>query len=1078
MAGQEDDCDSLEQILRMIKNDEVSRSHNPSTQITRSFCVGGRISSVVDPEFRLPTVMQPSPQMNQQTNQTSGMFNPSFDNINQGLPGNGGQQHTPAMPNQSSTFNQTPVYHISTSSGLGNAPTQGYATYNNQQPNNQHIGGLVPMQQNSMASLTNQPGGPVYSNQVSFSGNMTASSVSSAPFTIQGTPSTFQDIAKRPPQMTGFSNTPLNIITSNTLQDYGPVSHDPQRGRVFITSRNYGPVTQQTIPQYPMGPASANSMPISSGPPAPSGSSFADRPMGPAPLGYAPPVNHGSNTTITTTTTATNNLRKEISPPPPPPPPEQSESSGNQTSSRSAPQVNKNPADPIRPSSVPVTRPPSSGPPADSRMIYSPTPIRRTSPPAQVAKTSVQSNPDKQPVANTTGSTKIPKLQTPKNLDNYDGMTLMDLQQRYRDYEFDITKNTDRLYRIEQSLADLTREAHGKNIELDPEFRKLKKEQDKHKEEAQRLRKSLNRIDEKLRTKFHHKMNPKENRSSAKPIASRKTPMKRAKMSTTSHRESSSSRMPSRERTTCLPLKDCNTWCEMCNEHFETITAYCDHLHTRDHKRCMPKINPWASSSKKTDQVNHEEALRILKSACSRASEELANDNFDLRDLDRVLNHTLNDREQVLKVRSLQRERGTIDPDDPLFQYKGYDYLVPISGFYCNLCSLALCDTREVERHMSSLDHNTAFIKCVALNRDREKTFRSKMAKSYKELYGERPNRSPRKSKGQPTVENGSQSGSSDPVPSTSGATSSSSSKPSATPVRLFLPPASSKEGTTSSLGVITTSTAPASADRSTHVNLDSRITSTTITSGHQYKKSTSHIVDLHEAVIEKFPTVATNAPRPAPKQPEKTRQTSENEKQPKKRPSTEIVSIGAMSRPTALKRLKNSRPPKSKPIVESEEDSDIEFNKKKTTKPRESPVIRDDDSDDQAAIGSNDSDVEFIKEVHLDKGDPDSPFPNLELSVTGNIHVSALKDPRLSAKCSVKLQLLRLEDYKDMLLDEASLMVRINQILAKKEPGQLIEEARRGALIDAEEPQPTFFDTHGNHIPVEIEDEDEGSQM
>lgn len=1107
MAGQEDDCDSLEQILRMIKDDEANRSSISSQTINHasSFGVGRTISTVVDPEFRPPSVIQ-SPQI-QIANQTSVMFNQPYNNANQ-QPG-AGQQTQPMMQNTTTT-NSDIIYQSSMPNNMVTPQQMSNSGYTDMSgASYQQMGGQISVRNyaNSIVSQSNRSVGPHLSSQLPVSGNLSVPS-GTAPFTIQGMPNTFQDMARKQ-ATSGFAPNPnpnpnpTMSIMSTTLFQYGPpVGQEQQRAHGFAPYRGQGPPT--TVPHRVVPDKSFNPNPlsISSAPmrPASTGPTMTNTPMGPAPFGpaplYQPPRITPSN----------KNSRKEISPPPPPPPPETPEFSANKTSS-SLSRASRNPAESRPPNQVPATRPSSSGP-SNDRMIYSPLPTTMSPPLDDIVTSNGPSSTDEQPEASMTSSGKIPKVRPAASKgDNYDGMTLLQLKGRYRDYEYDMATNTKRLNNIDRQLADLTRNAKGRNIELDPEFKKMKIEQKNHKEDTQRIKNCLDKIKDKLQTKFNETIRPNQAKSSGRQMSSDRAPSRqRAKMSTTSHKDASA-KDSSREATISLYLRDCNTWCERCDYHFDSLKDYCDHLHTRDHKQSMPKCSPWDSSSRSTEKVSLTKTYTYLKSMCQQLSNEMKGDSFDVRDLDRVLNYSIEDRDKVLKTRQLQRDSGSIAREDPLFFYKGYNYLVPTSGFYCKLCSEALCDTQQVEDHMRSFNHNVAYAKNVAADREHEKNFHKKMTKSRQELYGEKPierlRQSPKKSKNSSAALSGtehspspsqSQSKSDDPIPSTSRTTLTS--KHPTVPARINLPiPAPTPIRTTNSVleFIAPISTLPTNASKSTSINIESRIvgtsastpnptppastaTNTTTTSGHQYKKVTSHIVDNHESLTEKFPNAKPDAPNPPRKLPEKRPVPPDNEPA-RKKASTEIVPVGNMNRPTSLKRLrKSTRPAKSKAIVESDsDDSDFDADQQRAEQreKRISPVIRDDDDDEQTTVESHDSDVEFLKEVHLDRGDPDSPFPDLELSVTGNVHVNALKDSRLSAKCQVNLKLLRLEDYKDMLLDSASVWARLNQIIAKKEPEEFSKEVRQGI----KEPEPTFLDVDGNCVPVEIEDEDQGSQ-
>lgn len=605
----------------------------------------------------------------------------------------------------------------------------------------------------------------------------------------------------------------------------------------------------------------------------------------------------------------------------------------------------------------------------------------------QSNQSNAQRNPNKIP--------KVGQTVSASSHGKYEDMNLLNLQKRYGEFDEEQVKVRRKRREIEKALNDMTRNNHGKNIEMDPSFRQKKDEQKKCDVALASIQSEMRTIQDKLLTKYAYKIQPKQQ---AKPPAPLAPPSRRAKMSTTA------SSSASRDRTELKPpkpikdslkqisldLKDPRPWCQTCDDHFDSIKEFCDHLHTRDHIRAMKKSTPWRTTR---DLLDKRKTYDIYKSMCAKLSNELKM-SFSLKDLDYALNPLMDDKAKKLKQNTLKREQGSFSDTDRLFEPKGYDFLIPISGFFCPLCNRALCDLQHVQQHLRSYEHNNAHAKSVALNPQHEIQFQTQRERSYAKQF---PSESIKESNSTKQKEP-----SSNVTPSSSNAL-------------------------------------PSDADAASGDNTVERPPPLV-----QYKKATSKIVDEHETIADKF-VRKDRSDRAYPL-------ADANERQPapigvRKRISNavpEIVPLGNCQ-PSALKRLKTATITRTK-------------------------ALRSTTSESTGSDRSPEPEEDIDKNIHLNAGHPDSPFPDLSLRITGNMNVSLLKDKRLAGPCRVVMDKLDICELQDTMLDEAKLWAVAHRMMAKKESKQISND-----ILAKDTVRPTYFTASGANVPVDVDqNEDE----
>lgn len=744
-------------------------------------------------------------------------------------------------------------------------------------------------------------------------------------FTLPEKTTSFSDLAR-----TSSANTftsPSNISYS-TLQEYGP---PVQSGPVFMNPQNivdqHRSMSNGAMQPYinPVQPATSNYNNMNPG-----------HGYG-AHIGFIPPTT-SSNYVPTIQTTA-------------PMQPAQSVSSGFSEATSSAQTTNQ-----------PLYSPPvSSSPPLDDIDMSN----------------AVPSIPDQSSDAQ--NSNRIPRKTTnvsSSSSDKHDDMLLIPMQKMYRELDDDLCKIQAQQEKLERALNDMMRRNHGRNVELDPTFRQMKDEQKKLNEDQAAINLEKKALFRKCYEKFHFMLLSRP----PPPIVSNQP--KRAKMSTGAPTPKIAKRVTEEKgRRVAFDLRDPKTWCRSCDEHFDSLKEYCVHLHTRTHCNSIKsaELKPWRRTPK--PRLSQRETFDFFKSICARLSNDLKT-SFDIKDLDNILYHNNSAKEGSRSTKNVRREQGKFDAQDRLFELKGYNHLIPISGYYCSLCDRTLCDPQDTEEHLKGYDHNYSYAKSVALNSDHEMGFRTQLDKSYVKHFGREIQ------KEQP---------------------SKSSSK----------------------------QEAPSS--KTTVINLPTV---------RPYKKATSYIVDEHEVIADEFTkrnTVTTNAPQVDASK-DKNEGSSESVRRKITSVVPEILPIGNCQ-PSALKRLRNQSTASTS--------KDAATARSTSSGSSESPEA--DDRDSQS--------VQFIEEIHLNCGDPDSPFPDLDLSVTGNAHVGLLKDKRLAGPCHVVVEKIDLKEWEDGLLDEATMWTRIFQLVAKKEPDQLRKDIKSKNTT-----RPTFFSASGADIPVDVE--------
>lgn len=638
---------------------------------------------------------------------------------------------------------------------------------------------------------------------------------------------------------------------------------------------------------------------------------------------------------------------------------------------------------------------------------YSPPPAKPKSPPLDKIPSINKSAGEAilESAKNKSSSNKIPRrAEGHSTNDVYETMDLVSLQKEYRRLENDKFYYQRKRVEIEKVLNDMTRTTQGKNIELHPLFRSKREELKKCNNRSSETEENMRRVSDRLHAKFGHRIEPR--------VAAKSNPIKRVKMSTAAPapRVDSNNGLSKVAKMSKLlfDFEDSKTWCETCDHHFESIKEFCNHLHNRDHIRAANKATkdtsiPWRI---KRDPIDRRRTYQLIQSICSKVSSELGQ-TFTTTDLEKALYPNFENADRSSKERRIGRERSRFESDDQLFLMKGYNYLVPITGYYCKLCNRCLCDHTDVEQHLKGYEHTHKHVESIALNPDHEKKFRTKMQQSYKLQYSDE-------------IEEEAQS--------------------------------SVKKG----------------AVTSGNEHDGFRIP--------QYKKSTSHIVDEHEVVADKFAnrpersTIKSTASKQG-------RESSERESSPriksKRTFDTGIVPLGDTRKPSALKRLRNDNTSNAYSTLNRDKKKEGEAASRKAdsinpsrSSPDEIVII----SDDEHSMDKTDT-----ADIHLDSGDPENPFPDLELRVLGNYCANILKDPRLASPCTVVLTKLDLEAHRDSLNDAATLWTRVNKMLAKREKGD-----KGGTRIDFREKRTAeaiYFNANDELVPIECDEDGKKSK-
>lgn len=600
-------------------------------------------------------------------------------------------------------------------------------------------------------------------------------------------------------------------------------------------------------------------------------------------------------------------------------------------------------------------------------------------------------------------------------------MTQNELIQEFHLYERDLDESQRRRSGYERDLADFTRKAHGQNLELNPDYNRKRDLYKMENEICQQYNECLNVIGDLSEKKFANKLT--KSSSINQPLQKK---IQRPRMSTATPAMTRAEPEKSEEKAVMFEFRDDSMWCKDCDQHFNSLKKFCDHLHDRTHEYNARRLiqPPWKTS---LNLIPRKKVYDQYKSICAKLSNKLKS-NFSVRDLDEALNPSIND-QQTLKNMTLKRERGEFSEDDKLFTMKAYDQLIPIKGFYCKLCNKPLCDFQEAEQHLKSYQHCSEHAKYVALKPNDEMNFRKNLETSRKEKFPSR------KSKERSSSQS-DRASSSHTNKQRDQARSSSSTREDN-----FMPNISKSS--------ISKTPEPGVSQFSARL---------------PYKKPTSHIVDEHEVVADKFDKRDKTTERAQQQAVSKTpavaldNETSKDVTSKKKKDSPkklrrnevpEIVPVNKNKPSGALKRLRRAESPE--PRVESvlptvdhlfndlkstSEDSDTDVEPEVKNTNERIRRIDEDDEEEGETKNDDDDDVQIIAEVRIPRGDPDSPFPDLEMGITGNHHIDSLRDKRLAKPPTIQLHRMNMDEQKHMMFDKENLWKRLHMVVTKKEPG------------------------------------------
>lgn len=651
--------------------------------------------------------------------------------------------------------------------------------------------------------------------------------------------------------------------------------------------------------------------------------------------------------------------------------------------------------------------------PSRSELVYSPPPMERDD--------NMVINPNSGRPMGPDG--RIPKKMNDKvPLETTD--TLLDLQKLYRTYDDQLRSEKSARDRVDHDINSMTRGHRGQSIELDPIYCKMKDQKKWHESEMDRLESELKKVDAKMIAKFNYRMTRQNDSADQIFHIGQSGKRQLAKMSTATTYESKNKDKNMDKKDISLALADTNTWCDICDLHFTNLRDLARHWHTPDHRSRSKKSTPWQTHVN-PQSYDKNKTYQTMKSICSKLTNE--NDrNFTINDIDKALNPIFDPKDPDMRARFLARERGRFEDDDPLFKVRGYDQIMPILGYYCKLCSRPLCDALELEKHLMSYEHTYSHLKSISLNPDHERKKRSEFIKSYQKEF--------------PTVEED------DAVQTRRKEKHLSEDKHKDKP----------------------TQQAPTQA------------------APRGYKKLTSSIVDDHEALQGLLPPARRP---PSSLSADETTKNADNDKSSSKigdvgsspnkrrRYQTSVPEIEPLNKNQAtgaLKRLKNgSQTAKFTSEILSKKTNDhittIDLDSITSLSDYDEPMdeipARIDSRVTKRTKTSKKSELGLNKSVVLEPGDEDSPFPDLKLSLSVNAHDEILKDKRLKQHCVVKLSMINLDDYKDMLMDTSTRWTRIDQLMAKR------EKIKSSDVVTRTQTEPTFFSLDGQRIPVELED-------
>lgn len=600
--------------------------------------------------------------------------------------------------------------------------------------------------------------------------------------------------------------------------------------------------------------------------------------------------------------------------------------------------------------------------PHESEMLlYSPPPSNYNTEQGDTLK-QPELNPNTARPANLDG--RIPRKTN--DISTFDiGTNLIEGQKLFRSYEEQLKNVEDQREKLELNINTMIRQFRGQNIELDPIYCRMRDDKRRCDSEYDRINSQLKRLETSIYINHNYRMSRRDTSRKSGPILQSGNFPKRAKMSTTPHKEIIKEQKLEK-KDILLPLKDTNTWCNACDIHFNSLRELARHLHGGDHRSKMKKSIPWRSDSH-VERWDKRKTYQTMKSICAK----LTNDhdrNFSLSDVDQLLNPDIDPK--LFKGRSLARERSNFDEDDSLFKVRGYDLIIPIDGYYCQLCQRALCDSHELENHIISYEHTYSHFKSMSLNEKHEKKWRTEFLRSYRKEF----------------------------------------------------PPVSDETEYRGSSGSENKDSSSKSRDSSS-IPIRYKKATSRIVDEHEVLKGR-----LPEA-SKKLPALESDDSTPRTITPDIIPVSSTEPKRNKRPYESEIPEIQPLNRgaPAALKRLKSKSNSDVRYSVKTANSRQVQETSS------DSSDIEDIDEIVELVDFENYDEADLNATV-LELGDVNSPFPQYRLRRCGNEHQDALTDKRLGQKCEVVLEKLNIEDYKHMLMDQSGFWGRVDALMAKKE--------------------------------------------
>ena len=612
---------------------------------------------------------------------------------------------------------------------------------------------------------------------------------------------------------------------------------------------------------------------------------------------------------------------------------------------------------------------------------------------------------------NSSNKPEQPVVREKRVKDSFEKLSMNDLISTFRNLEVELEDLRQKRSECEKELSSIARRTHGQNFEMNPEFRAKKQDENAYNRRCRELSNDMKMIQEISVGKYNHHI---QNTNKVQQPLQRQPFKMSAKMSTAAPILPKPNTDQNDRKI--FELNDGKIWCKDCDNHYDDLKEFCEHLHHREHKLNMNKPNPPPWRNSPGQRLTRSRTYDLTKSICAKLSNKFRT-TFTVQNVDEVLNPTKGNTDAIKNLH-LERERGKFSDGDPLLCVKGYEYLVPVSGFYCKLCDRTLCDFQEVEQHLKGMSHNSEFYKNIALNPNGERTFRLSLYKSAAERQRRAEAKRKRDASGETTT------------------------------------------------GVATLS--EASTSKSTKVIKEPSQWSARL----PYKKPTSHIVDDHETVQNKFEKRPERLP--LDKKSSKEKGSPEERRLISKRKELPAIVPVTQSNSSALKRLKNDKLPSSEHEAQKktelaatsanvgaggvEDDLEIDISPP--------PAISTTLEAAEVAL-----DIVILKEISMGQGNPDSLFPHLELSVTANIYYDTLKDRRLVTPTFVNLNRIDVADCKETLLNN-DLFQHVLNLVAKKEPKDS-DESKEGVYYSEIEGQlstkATYVNSDCGEIPVDL---------